>query len=217
MEKGGRNMAKWLQSLEKWVGGGPGGTKRVNAMRWLLLIGGIGLAIMILNSFIPVSSVDPPKNDKNAAAPTDEATFGRSDPQNPFQLYEEKYESKIKEILEKIVGVSAVDVLVTIDSTEEVVVKDNRKETQQTTDESDKNGARRHVTDITRSGEVVFYEVSGDQTPIIIKKIKPKIRGVLIVAKGAENLTVKKLIFDAVGKGLSVAANRISIVPRKQQ
>ncbi|MNN46313.1 hypothetical protein D3C81_1606920 [compost metagenome] len=48
------------------------------------------------------------------------------------------------------------------------------------------------------------------------KKIKPKVRGVLIVAKGAENKTVKALIVDAVEKGLNVPAYRISVVPRKQ-
>ncbi|GJM76428.1 hypothetical protein HMSSN036_86440 [Paenibacillus macerans] len=125
-------------------------------------------------------------------------------------------ENKTKEILEKIVGVGAVDVLVTIDSTEEVVVQRNVKDTQELTEESDADGGRRHVTQYTRDGQIVTYENSGSEQPIVTKKIKPKIRGVLVVARGAENKTVKGLIVDAVEKGLNVPAYRISVVPRKQ-
>jgi stage III sporulation protein AG len=51
---------------------------------------------------------------------------------------------------------------------------------------------------------------------LVVKTVKPKIRGVVVVAKGAENATVKKLISDAVERGLEVPAHRISVVPRKQ-
>ena len=114
-------------------------------------------------------------------------------------------------------GVGSVDVLVTVDSTEETVVVRDDKESQQVTDESDKNGGKRHVTSITKDGQVVLYDTSNDQSPIIQKRIKPMIRGVLIVAKGAENQTVRRLIMDAVEKGINVPVNRISVVPKKHQ
>lgn len=57
-----------------------------------------------------------------------------------FNSMELSLENKTKEILEKIVGVGAVDVLVTIDSTEEVVVQRNVKDTQELTEESDADG-----------------------------------------------------------------------------
>jgi stage III sporulation protein AG len=114
-----------------------------------------------------------------------------------------------------MVGVGTVSVMVTVDSTEETVVQLNEKTTQQLTNESDKNGTSRHVTDITRDGQVVLYEVSGGQAPIVVKKVKPKVRGAVVVAKGAENATVRKLVQEAVSRGLDVPMNRISVVPRK--
>ncbi|MNW16560.1 hypothetical protein D3C71_2154450 [compost metagenome] len=57
---------------------------------------------------------------------------------------------------------------------------------------------------------------SSDEVPLVVKTTKPKIRGVVVVAKGAENPTVKLLIADAVERGLEVPAHRISVVPRKQ-
>ncbi|CAH1210251.1 hypothetical protein PAECIP111893_03176 [Paenibacillus plantiphilus] len=209
-------MAKWLEGLESAVGGGPGGPKRVKSLRILLLIGGIGALLMIVNSFLSFETAEPePQTDPSAVS--DQAAFmgGGSGAEESFESIEQPLETRIKDILEKIVGVGAVDVLVTIDSTEEIVVQRNEKETQQVTSENDKNGGKRHITSISKDGQVVMYEASGDETPFVTKRIKPRIRGVLIVAKGAENGTVRSLIMDAVEKGISVPVNRISIVPRK--
>ncbi|WP_375295493.1 stage III sporulation protein AG [Paenibacillus doosanensis] len=204
--------------MEKWLGGGPNGTKRVKTFRWLLLMGLAGAAFMILNTYITVKDVDPINEGRASPQPQSQPAFasGSSKERTAFREYEDAYESQLKEILSKIVGVGDVEVLITIDSTEEVAVERNTKESQQVTDEKDQHGATRHVTDVTRSGEVVLYEVSNGKQPLVLKYIKPKIRGVLVVARGAENLTVKKMITEAVERGLDVPANKISILPRKQ-
>ncbi|WP_168119246.1 stage III sporulation protein AG [Paenibacillus sp. HB172176] len=209
-------MAKWLENIESAVGGGPGGVKRVKTLRWLLIIGGLGAALMLLNSFLSFKGVEPPETEATPP-PQAEETWSQSDsPRTPFEAVEQTLESRLKDILEKIVGVGSVDVLVTIDSTEETVFARNEKESQAITNESDKNGGTRHQTSITKDGQVVFYEVSGDQKPVVTKVINPKIRGILIVAMGAEDGMVRRLIMDAVEKGVNVPVNRISVVPSKQ-
>ncbi|WP_282935745.1 stage III sporulation protein AG [Paenibacillus sp. RC67] len=211
-------MGGFMKWMETWLGGGPNGTKRVKTFRWLILLGLVGAAFMILNSFITVKDVDPINEGRASPDPQTQPTFTASanKERTAFRDYEDAYESQLKDILTKIVGVGEVEVLVTIDSTEEVTVERNTKETQQVTNEKDQHGATRHITDVTRSGEVVLYEVSNGKQPLVQKYIKPKIRGVLVVAKGAENLTVKKMITEAVERGLDVPANKISILPRKQ-
>ncbi|MGZ7443888.1 stage III sporulation protein AG [Paenibacillus sp. TH7-28] len=211
-------MPGWLKKLEQWIGKGADGKKRANTFRLLLILGLAGIAIMLFNSFVNVKEVDsggegrePPVMQDLAPASMEEGGTG-----SDFSSIELSLENKTKEILEKIVGVGAVDVLVTIDSTEEVVVQRNIKDTQELTEENDADGGKRHVTQYTRDGQIVTYENSGSEQPIVTKKIKPKIRGVLVVARGAENKTVKGLIVDAVEKGLNVPAYRISVVPRKQ-
>jgi stage III sporulation protein AG len=211
-------MGNWFKKIEDFLGGGTGGSKRVRTFRWLLLIGLVGALLMILNSFV-VKEVDPigtgrASPPKETAAPALGTASGKD--KTAFREYELAYETRLKEMLEKVVGVGDVDVMVTIDSTEEIVVEKNIKDTQQTTNEKDTNGATRHISDVTRSGEIVLYQVSGNQNPLVVKTVKPKIRGVFIAAKGAENITVKKLISEAVERGLDVPAFRISIVPRKQ-
>ncbi|MGO4544316.1 stage III sporulation protein AG [Paenibacillus sp. 2TAB23] len=210
-------MAKWLEGIESAVGGGPGGPKRIRTLRILLIVGGIGAALMIVNSFLTYKEVDPSAQDPNPP-PQTETVWNNADSSSGslFNAIEHPLEIRLKEILEKIVGVGTVDVLVTVDSTEEIEIVRNTQESQQVTDENDPSGGKRHITSITKDGQVVLYEVSGDQKPIVTKTINPRIRGILIVAKGAENATVRRLIVNAVEKGVSVPVNRISVVPSKQ-
>ncbi|MEC0371981.1 stage III sporulation protein AG [Paenibacillus chibensis] len=212
-------MGKWFRKLEQWIGGGgQGGGKRINTFRWLIIVGLIGVAIILFNSFVNVKKLD---NENIGREPPQQSsskeTFQNSSEEtNAFTSIEEAAEDKMKGILEKIVGVGTVDIMVTVDSTDEIIYQRNVKDSQQQSDENDANGGKRHTTQYTRDGEVVTYEQSGTQTPVITKRVKPQIRGVLIVAKGAENEVVKQLIVDAVEKGLNVPGYRISVVPRKQ-
>ncbi|NMI06571.1 stage III sporulation protein AG [Paenibacillus sp. SZ31] len=211
-------MKQWFKKMETWMGGGEGGARRSQTFRWLIILGLIGVGIMLFNSFVNVKKIDSENIGREPPDPATSMASIQSDPmdQNPFQAIEMAFEDKIKGVLENIVGVGTVDVMVTVDSTEELVVQRNVKDSQQLTEETDANGGKRHMTQYTRDGEIITYEISGDQTPIVTKKLKPQIRGVLVVARGAENKVVKDLITDAVEKGLNVAAYRISVVPRKQ-
>ncbi|PZD93433.1 stage III sporulation protein AG [Paenibacillus sambharensis] len=210
-------MAKWLDGLESAVGGGPGGPKRVRSLRWLLLIGCLGIGLIIVNSFLTMQEVEPAADTENQPPADQEAFAGRQSGEgSAFEGIEGPLETRLKDILEKIVGVGTVDVLVTVDATEEVVYEKNGKTAEQVTEETDVKGGRRHITSETKEGQVVIYEVSGDGVPVVIKKIQPRVRGILVVAKGAENATVRKLIEDAVQRGVNIASHRISVVPRKQ-
>lgn len=212
-------MGNWLKKLEQWAGGGEGNPKRAHTFRWLILLALLGAGIMMFNSFVNVKKLD---SENTGREPPLESTSQAVLLQNggyepgPFESIELAMENRTKDILEKIVGVGTVDIMVTVESTEEIVVQRNMNDSQQMSEETDSNGGKRHTTHYTRDGEIVTYSQSGDETPIVTKRIKPQVRGVLVVAKGAENEVVKGLIEQAVEKGLNVPAYRISVVPRKQ-
>lgn len=212
-------MAKWLSWLEQAIGGGPGGSKRVQTFRWLMLVGLAGAAAMIVHSFISVEPIEPGSNQASPFPVNDQSkeVFGnREDQTAQFRTYELSYENQLKEIVQNIAGVGGVDVMVTIDSTEEIVVYRDEERLHKTTEERDRENASRHITEISESGKIVLHEVSGREQPIVIKTINPKIRGVVVVAAGAEHAQVKQLIIDTVSKGLDVPVHRISVVPRKR-
>ncbi|OOC60772.1 stage III sporulation protein AG [Paenibacillus ihbetae] len=213
-------MGKWLKRLEQWLGGGAGGAKQMQTFRWLIILGLIGVAIMLFNSFVNVKKLDhenigrePPETAAVSSTGQGSEPAGGS---SEFESIEQDFEMRTRTMLEQIVGVGAVDVMVTVESTEELVVQKDIKDTQELTEETDANGGRRHVTSYQRDGQIVTYDSSGKETPIVTKRIKPQVRGVLVVAKGAENEIVKNLIVDAIQRGLNVPSHRISVVPRKQ-
>jgi stage III sporulation protein AG len=212
-------LANWLKKLEQWAGGGAGSPKRSHTFRWLIILGLLGAAIMLFNSFVNVKKIDNENTGREPPNQTSQTALVQSEVTTPnsFDSIEQAMENRTKEILEKIVGVGAVDIMVTVDSTEEIVVVRNMKDSQQLSEETDASGGKRHTTQYTRDGEIVTYSQSGDDTPIVTKRIKPQVRGVLVVAKGAENKVVRGLIEQAIEKGLNVPIQRISVVPRKQE
>lgn len=205
-----------MEAFEKTVGGGPGGPKRVKTMRVLLLIGAVGILLMLLNAYLPFQKVETLSPEQVNADLTEEVFKGDVNTASSFEAIERPLESRLKELLEKMVGVGKVEVMVTVDSTEEKVVERHQHSTESVTDEIDRNGGKRNVTSVTKDGQVVLYQASGGQQPIVVKVINPRIRGVLIVAEGAEDAAVRKLIVQAVEKGLNVPTTRISVVPSKQ-
>jgi len=131
-----------------------------------------------------------------------------------MQDYEAMYESQLKEVIGKIVGVDNVSVMVNLESSEETVVEKDRRETEQVTEESDQKGGTRKINEHTVEDKVVLYRTEEGEKPIVVKRIKPRVRGVLIVAEGAEDLKRKELIIDAVQRVLDVPVHRISVLPK---
>lgn len=209
-------MVKWLKFIEKWFGGGPGGEKRVKVIQGLVIVGAIGIFLMLINSFFSLEKIDT-DNQQPPTVSTAEEVFRNGDTAaSSFATVEGPLEERLKEILEKMVGVGKVSVMVTVESTEEKVVERNLSTSESSTEENDRNGGTRHITTVTSDGQVVLYQASGGQQPLITKIINPRIRGVLIVAEGAEDAAVRKLIIQAVEKGMNVVPTRISVVPSKK-
>lgn len=163
------------------MGGGEGGARRSQTFRWLIILGLIGVGIMLFNSFVNVKKIDSENIGREPPDPATSMASIQSDPseQNPFQAIEIAFEDKIKGVLENIVGVGTVDVMVTVDSTEELVVQRNVKDSQQLTEETDASGGKRHMTQYTRDGEIITYEIAGDQTPIVTKSSNRRYVGCL--------------------------------------
>ena len=149
------------------VGGWSGRGKTHSFLCWLVLLGLTGILFMIVQSFMqsgpPVSPAGGIPSQQTAPDPMD--TMSRVD--EPFRDFERALEERIKKIIERIVGVNGVEVMVTIESTEELVGLDqNKKDVQQITEENDRNGARRHITEVSQSGEIVLVERGSSQQPV---------------------------------------------------
>ncbi len=174
----------------------------------LWILGGVGV-LLLLNPLALLQGQAP------SSVPRQAESVVVNTEQTAMNQYEDMYEQRLEEILNTVQGVSDVQVMVTIDSSEEMVYAENGQEKQQTQNDVDKSGGKRDVTQIDKQGNIVMTKQSGREEPIVVKTIKPKVRGVVVAAQGAEQVKVQALITEAVERALDVPPHRISIVPKK--
>lgn len=191
-------LQKWLPKQKKW--------------HYLILVGCVGAGILLFSSFLTTQEEDAVSNplatNKTTSKPTNSLQ------QNGMQGYEEQFETELSTILSKVVGVSDVSVVVNLDSTEEEVVQSDTRESEQTTTEADTKGGSRSVNQNNVDKKASVYRTNQGEQPIVIKRLKPKVRGVLVVARGVENLQVRALVIEAVQRILDVPSYRISVLPK---
>jgi stage III sporulation protein AG len=191
-------LQKWLPKQKKW--------------HYLILVGCVGAGILLFSSFLTTQEEDATSNPL-ATEQRDSKPSGNMQ-QNGMKGYEEQFENELSTILSKVVGVSDVSVVVNLDSTEEEVLQSDTHESEQTTSESDTKGGSRSVNQNNVDKKTSVYRTERGEQPIIIKRLKPRVRGVLVVARGVENLQVRALVMEAVQRILDVPSYRISVLPR---
>lgn len=137
--------------------------------------------------------------------------------ENILDYTEEDYagdmEKRLEEILKKIKGVGEVDVMITFDDTSEKIPVFNTNQIIEKTDEKDAQGGTREVTREDLSQQIVVG--SGGDSLMIMKETKPKVRGVIVVAEGAENIEIKEKLYSAVKTVLGVSGNKVEVYSSK--
>ena len=117
-------------------------------------------------------------------------------------------EEKLKNILSQIEGAGEVDVMITYESSEEIQPAFNTNTTTEETKEVDQQGGERTVTTSSENKTMI---TSSSNEPIVIKTNQPKINGVIVVATGAKDLTVKETLYSAVQTALQVQGHQVEI------
>jgi stage III sporulation protein AG len=129
--------------------------------------------------------------------------------------YNESLDRRLEEILGHISGVGEVEVMITYETSEEVVPALNVTKSQQTTQESDKQGGTRTIKQENISENVVTINSENyKNSPIVIKEIKPVVRGVIVVAEGAGNPEVKNQLIEAVTTIFQIKSHKVKVYDR---
>ncbi|QCJ43407.1 stage III sporulation protein AG [Bacillus sp. S3] len=212
--KGPLSLLKRILKLEEQ------GEKKPAKYQYMLLVLCIGAALMLAGNILFNKDTNPaavPAAANDKAASEDVPTFGmkKNSGNKAIAEYEEKYENQMKKAIQEMLGVDDVTVLVTIDSTDKKVLEKNRVTKSQTTDETDREGGQRKVVDSSTDEQLVIIREGEKEVPIVVETKKPEIRGVLVVAKGADNIEVKKWIKEAVTRALGVPSHRVAVMPKK--
>lgn len=132
-----------------------------------------------------------------------------------IEKLERKMERQLKDILEKSEFLSEVEVMINLDSTNINIYEKNLTMGKQITDETDQSGGKRKVEDDTEESQIVLIRTGDQERPLLIQTQKPDVRGVLVVAKGLEQVSTQKMVMDAVSKVLDVPNHRISVMNKQ--
>ncbi|WP_088041684.1 stage III sporulation protein AG [Bacillus sp. EAC] len=193
--------------------------------KYVLALLGLGVCWMIASSLFTNSAnntnsmLSPISTETSGSPKTEEPSVPASGSGgkslNIIQGYEKDYEKQLTDILNDMVGVSNVTVEVNVDGSEKNIYQTNRTNRSQQTEETDKQGGKRNIDDNSVEEQVVIINDGEKEVPVIVQTQKPAIRGVLVIAKGANKIEVKQLIREAVTRLLDVPSHRVSVLPKK--
>lgn len=116
--------------------------------------------------------------------------------------YTETLEKRISSLVESIGGVSQVSVLLTMDGGSEYVYAQNGSDGYS-------NGA---LSSTAR--EYLIVQRDGEEDPVLIQEIYPKIRGVAVVCAGGEDIQLQIKITELLSTALGISSSRISVAGR---
>jgi stage III sporulation protein AG len=209
-----------INRLKNWILKENQPETKAGKYRYMILVLCIGAAFMLAGNIFykrQAQAPDQPAVKMSASGQEDVPAFGinKGSGNKAITDYEREYESQLKSALDEMLGVKDTKVVVNVDSTEEKVLETNKNTKNQTTNETDRDGGKRKVQDASTDEQMVIIRNGDQETPIVVQTKKPKIRGVLVVAKGAENIEVKKWIVDAVTRALDVPSYRVAVMPKK--
>lgn len=129
--------------------------------------------------------------------------------------YEQALESKLANLLSQVKGAGPVEVSVTLDTGPSQEYAQDVTRENRVILEKDNNGGLRTTTETKETDQIILGKDNGVDRPIIVRETKPEIKGVLVIAAGAQDSTVKANLTWAVEAGLGIPAYKISVLPQK--
>ena len=130
--------------------------------------------------------------------------------ENDYAVY---LEQKLEKMLEGVSGVGKVSVMVTLQSSEELVVEKDAPVSRSNTTETDSAGGSRMISQMDAQETTIYRTEGNNSEPYVVKTILPKVEGVLVVAKGAGKGNVDKNITEIAQALFGVEAHKVKVVP----
>ncbi|MBQ3431795.1 MAG: hypothetical protein IJG23_03325 [Clostridia bacterium] len=158
-------------------------------LKIILIVGIIAIAgIFLSESFSAKSKTDSVQEN--------------SEKEQRLREYETLTEQKLQKILALIDGIGNCRVMLTLESSEQSVYSsDLESQTQEGGDSSSSS----------QKNQYVIVDDNG-QKPVLEKEIEPKIRGVIVVCEGADDVYVRSAVIDSVRAALGISGANISVV-----
>lgn len=132
--------------------------------------------------------------------------------------YERYVENKLEHAISVMEGAGKVKVMVTVNSSKELVVEKDIPMTRNNTVENDAEGGNRTINELEDMEETVYSKESdGSSHPYVIKTLQPVVEGVVVVAQGGGSQTVSKNIVEVIVALFDIEPHKIKVVKMKSE
>lgn len=127
--------------------------------------------------------------------------------------YVSNLEQRLGQLLKKVQGVGEVEVMITLKTEgEEVINKDERISERSVGEAANESG---ETSKDYEEETVVLEDSEGNQSPYIVKELKPEIAGVVVICEGGDNPVIIKEITEATEVLFSVSTHKIKVMKKK--
>ena len=121
-------------------------------------------------------------------------------------------EDRLKRVLSKVDGVGDVDVIINYESTAERVPAFSEDRQVSKSDSQDTSSET-----TSEKSDIATVQGNGASEALIVKENQPEVRGVIVVAQGVEDISVRMNLLNAVTTLLNVSADKVEILKMNQQ
>ncbi len=154
-----------------------------------ILLGLIGIVLISLSSTLENKDTNPIE-DKIYTSSLDD--------------YIKTLETDLQKILSLVEGAGEVEVMITLESSwENVYVREEKSQDENFDGETQKS---------SYESSLVLIEGYDEETALVQTTIEPAIKGVVVVSKGADDISVVSDITSAAQVALDVSSNRICVI-----
>ena len=165
----------------------------------IIIIGLVGILLIFTSSILPKKS----NNEQKTNGTTDISTYSIN------------LKNELEDTISKIDGAGDAEVFLTFERGYEYIYAKTDKKSE---DKKESTKSNEYTADEKSSGEEEYIIVKTDEgeEPLIVTKIEPKIKGVVIVCKGGGNQTVVEKITTAISVSLGISESKICVVPKSK-
>lgn len=162
----------------------------------IFLIGVIGIALIFLSGMFGSND-----GKRKTASPQ---TFQTED-------YVEKLEKRIHTIVTNVAGVGKARVMITLENTPQYVYESEKKETNDLSKDYENGQTQKEQERSNYEKNVILVDGADGREALLKTTVEPKVKGVVVVCQGGENIAVEKQVVDVVTTALNISSNRVCV------
>ena len=216
--------------LEKIIGKGTDGSEPPKWFRRDNLLILVLLGVLLFIIALPVKKEDPAAADTEITEQYNAGIFTSSGQKDAGQQdvvetqtravtaespeeYTAYLEGKLKKMLESVRGLGEVEVMITLEASEERIVEKDMTAERSQTEEQDSAGGTRTVSS-SNTGYQTVYQENDQGSPFVVKTLTPKVEGVLVVAEGAGKGNMTSEITQIAQALFGVEAHKVKVLEK---